>query len=171
MMAEAEVNATDGAKKRAADLGLTDDLEKGLIEGSGEGGRIQAPDIDDYYQEQQEKKKERRAEEGSDDEDEDVPEEFDRVEGEKLSPLLVPHLTDKGLDILEAGNDDAEIQGAIDRERSKRDVPPGELDEDAIDLLKKFARIMRKPMSRSQVARRSQALLTRLGYDWRRDEG
>lgn len=182
-MSEVEVNATDGAKKRAAELGLTDALENGDIVGSGENKRVQANDVQDYWQARGAGEDPAGAEaeettpnadpadleaEAEEDDEEEV-DEFDEPQGEKIGRELVPHLTDTGLDILEVQNDDDEILSAIEHEREVRSqVPDDEGEEEAIDLLKRFARIMQQPMSRSQVARRSQRLLTELGVDWRK---
>ena len=177
-----EVNATDGAVERARKLGV--DLSE--VEGSGEKGRVQAKDVEDHFAAKGAGDPTSGTEVGDDgetspntgeedaqthpDDGDDEPDEFDAEQSEKLSPRLAPHLTDTGLVILEENNpDDEEIATAIAREREKRDTIAEEEDNDAIDLLKKFARIMRRPMSRSQVARRSQRLLTRLGHDWRED--
>lgn len=182
-MAEVTVDATDGAARAAADLGVTDDLNEGKIEGSGENGRVQANDVKEYAANKGAGEDQAGAEVGEDgetspntdaedlaneeDDDEDDPPEFDDVQGEKLSPRLAPHLTDTGLDILEQENDDEEIQDAITRERERREATDLGDEADAIDLVIRFAHVMRRPMSRSQIARRSQKLLTDIGIDWR----
>lgn len=179
-MSESEVNATDGAKKLAAELGV--DLNE--VEGSGEKGRVEKPDVQNYYDEEVGSGEGAGAEteggETSPNVDNDTlndeaelggndPAEFDAEKSEKVSIRLVPHLDDTGLVILEADNSDDEIQEAIDRERGKRDSRIDEVDgEDVIEFVKLMANIKRRPMSRSQVARRAQRVLTDRGIDWRR---
>lgn len=176
-----EVNATDGAKKLAETLGI--DLAEADIQGSGDKGRIQAPDVQEYHDnlDRGEDPAGQETEDGEtsphtdndelNDEEElgnDSPE-FDAEESDRLSVRLVPHLDDTGLVILESDNESDEIQEAIDRERDKRDQRVDtEQGEDIIEFVRHMARIRRQPLSRSQVEKRAQRVLTDRGIDWKK---
>lgn len=175
-----EVDATDGAKKLAETLGV--DLAEADIKGSGDKGRIQAPDVQEYHDNldrgEDPAGAESENEETSPNVDNDVlndeaeldddPEDFDAEESDRVSIRLVPHLDDIGLTILEQDNDDDDINDAIDRERDKRDARVDTTDgEDIIHFVQVCANIKRRPLSRSQVARRAQRVLTDRGIDWK----